>query len=1153
MCCGLDFSLFCFAHIYTLSSCACIMCDGGKIDIPSSAYESIPLSIQSTNPLFNVGKNELTAALRTPAELPWVADWLFDNNATPFHKTPSLLPPEAFDNALAMHMRHDITTLAPCQPSPTPQPSQAPFTDIHSFRNPPSRHHYQHSSSSPLPPPPLTQYASGNGNSDSNRSEGHTASSRSVAEMSAGASLFPLPPLASATPLKSSAPRRVLVSKDIDLLLVPVARVDHVTIGYAFLHGLDDAIFTRTPDKAPSFVPSSSNATASPMLLPGRFCFHHSRSDFCLTALGRNAFMGVISMRYRTPTSRERGFFVVPRANYGAGRLPTRVLSMQSHVDYRVPIPESEFDFDSSRPMSFTAPDQPYSPPVHKTFVNATATAAATTTTTAFTATTTTNPYGVNTAAASFTPSVPTNGYVGADLNPTTSADPGSGSPRIRNANNKRSRSLSPLLLSPNMSIDFDPSWVNLDDSSNAPLSALQNVGPVLTPSTSDSLLPDVVHEYLINYIDTDVYDHVLSDVANGDATPPRLPQSIPPERLDALLSRAPISPPSSPPGLRTIPNSAAVSPSATVVRSRNRSISPDTPSSEFMVIDEDEYDDDEPWKMKLNPDSWAEDESDEENRRGRKEKEFDHDHVKEKVRKDGNSGDVNAWLTNGDRITPDGVGVPRIAGANDTSSGAFDFRGLVDALNVIESSFRGTFHGPKVHKDVMHPQTGELMSRCTGEVYAKFHRVDAHTWQAMKIWAAQSYYANLLPVSTDVQFLPTGFSSSVPMPFAILPAPTMPVDPPASSSRVQPANSKPQSATLPSQPVSSLSQPFSTSIPSKNLSVPVSTAGPPTLTPALTSSKPSPNLSSTTPLTSSTTAPTATLLPTSERLAAGAIKVTPPTQQAASTTSATQTTQQAISTQSPASISIPKTSATSQATLTPVSTSSPSAVPVSTAASFSTALPISSVTHVSTPQVSTPVQGPFASPIVPLIPLQPNRNSLDSVNDVKPIRVPPSSARARRAPVPLRRLVAAPLAPRPVPITLAPQGVLAPPGAPGNATLPPGSDTDVTAAAATAATVAAAAAVAATTGSTSVSVAGRPPVSEEAIRASKLEAKRIKNRLSAAKSNQKRREQLEAQKKELALLRKRIEELKSRKQLITQENELLKKRMAQDRAPLKS
>lgn len=56
-----------------------------------------------------------------------------------------------------------------------------------------------------------------------------------------------------------------------------------------------------------------------------------------------------------------------------------------------------------------------------------------------------------------------------------------------------------------------------------------------------------------------------------------------------------------------------------------------------------------------------------------------------------------------------------------------------------------------------------------------------------------------------------------------------------------------------------------------------------------------------------------------------------------------------------------------------------------------------------------------------------------------------------------------------------------------------------------------------------------------------KAEAKKIRNRLSAAKSNQRRRQQLEAQKKELEVLQQRVVDLKKKKELVTAENELLR------------
>ncbi len=52
-----------------------------------------------------------------------------------------------------------------------------------------------------------------------------------------------------------------------------------------------------------------------------------------------------------------------------------------------------------------------------------------------------------------------------------------------------------------------------------------------------------------------------------------------------------------------------------------------------------------------------------------------------------------------------------------------------------------------------------------------------------------------------------------------------------------------------------------------------------------------------------------------------------------------------------------------------------------------------------------------------------------------------------------------------------------------------------------------------------------------------KAEAKKIRNRLSAAKSNQRRRAQLEAQRKELEMLQQRVLELRKKKEMIAAEN----------------
>lgn len=66
----------------------------------------------------------------------------------------------------------------------------------------------------------------------------------------------------------------------------------------------------------------------------------------------------------------------------------------------------------------------------------------------------------------------------------------------------------------------------------------------------------------------------------------------------------------------------------------------------------------------------------------------------------------------------------------------------------------------------------------------------------------------------------------------------------------------------------------------------------------------------------------------------------------------------------------------------------------------------------------------------------------------------------------------------------------------------------------------------------------------EEEKEEAKREAKRIKNRMSAARSNQKRRLHLESQRRELASLSGRVEELQGKKKQILEENEKLRKQL---------
>ena len=135
------------------------------------------------------------------------------------------------------------------------------------------------------------------------------------------------------------------------------------------------------------------------------------------------------------------------------------------------------------------------------------------------------------------------------------------------------------------------------------------------------------------------------------------------------------------------------------------------------------------------------------------------------------------SWLLSGQ--PPDGVGVPRRPGRTDTSSGAFDMSLLSESLANIEKTMSGNFYSPKVRKDVLHPQTGELLSRCTGELRAQLQSVDGVPLTLFRQIAAQAYYATQVPMSHDTRLLApaAGTAKSRVAPLAPRPMPTSAVD----------------------------------------------------------------------------------------------------------------------------------------------------------------------------------------------------------------------------------------------------------------------------------------------------------------------------------------------------------------------------------------
>lgn len=495
------------------------MCDPGALDVEPTAYESMPVVIQSDDPLLNVGKKELLIALRMPHQLPWVADWLFRHHTDPFHKQ-SMLAPEAFDNSLALHMHQDICTPGTqCRQTPAP------------------------------PNPPKAERISDTG---------------------------------------------FVVTKDIDLLIVPVAALDGITVGYTFLNGVQEATVGK-------YSAWHAGPQQKHNFISGRFAFDEKRKDYIMVVNGMSPHMtGIVSLRWRDNNARDNAFFAIPKADYGPNNLPSRVLSVQCNVDYVVP---RSFD-NPARPESSTnAPEQ--QPPQQ--------------------------------------PSA------------NTSMDD------ILNL--KRD----PFVLD----AVFENPW-------SEEMSSLETIGTVLPPDDS-GLLPELIPDFNAHVMHD--IDQILGDALQNAFSPPTDTMSS--STNPSLSTEYPATSPQSP----LSANSCSYSPSNVVI---------DAPP------------------LVNQPESWLISSS----------------------------------------SPPDGVGVPRLPGHSETSSGAFNMSALSESLLNIESSMMGQFFSHKLRKDILHPQTGELMSRCTGQSTTKLDSVDRSALLAFRHVAAQRYYATHLSIGTDTRLI---------------------------------------------------------------------------------------------------------------------------------------------------------------------------------------------------------------------------------------------------------------------------------------------------------------------------------------------------------------------------------------------------------------
>jgi len=107
-------------------------------------------------------------------------------------------------------------------------------------------------------------------------------------------------------------------------------------------------------------------------------------------------------------------------------------------------------------------------------------------------------------------------------------------------------------------------------------------------------------------------------------------------------------------------------------------------------------------------------------------------------------------WSFNEDGTTDDGVGVPRKPGPSPTSSGAFDMGDLANSLAKLEKHVKGSFFCLRAKSDRIDPNTGELLSRQTGQQVSAVTTLDPITTKRLRTIAAQSYYGTTLSPKID-------------------------------------------------------------------------------------------------------------------------------------------------------------------------------------------------------------------------------------------------------------------------------------------------------------------------------------------------------------------------------------------------------------------
>lgn len=68
----------------------------------------------------------------------------------------------------------------------------------------------------------------------------------------------------------------------------------------------------------------------------------------------------------------------------------------------------------------------------------------------------------------------------------------------------------------------------------------------------------------------------------------------------------------------------------------------------------------------------------------------------------------------------------------------------LKASLDDLENCLYGVYYGPNLKRDVLHPVTGEITSRATGEMTENLLPLDISTRARMRFYAAQNYFESI-------------------------------------------------------------------------------------------------------------------------------------------------------------------------------------------------------------------------------------------------------------------------------------------------------------------------------------------------------------------------------------------------------------------------